>query len=157
MKPLAEELFNKLVIVSEHVKQQMQLSDIIIPIRNNNGSVTVGAYTLLKTSAGFYAIINSKGLILIDYINLPQTAAILANKLALGKFIDRDLVSQDKQYGYALFEEILHKKAAERSKTKDPEYAALRMIKFNISKLKKDGFKRNILNSFEKMKMKSST
>lgn len=151
MKQSTEDLFNKIVAVSVHVKEELYNADIVIPIRNNNGSISLGNFTLLKTSAGFYAILDSMGATIIDRLNLPQTAAVVANNLALGKFIDRSIVRKDSEYGYALFEETLHKKAAERTRKRDPDYSDLRMVKSAISKLKKDGFKRDILKSFEKL------
>jgi hypothetical protein len=152
MKPATEELFNKIVTISANVKEELYNADIVIPIKNNNGSLKIGSYTLLKTSTGFYAILDSVGVTIIDQINLPQTAAVVANKLALGKFIDRTIIKKDSDYGYALFEETLHRKAAERTHKQDPDYSDLRMLKSAISKLKKDGFKRDILKSFEKLR-----
>ena len=62
---------------------------------------------LVKT--GFYSILNYCNDVVVDYINLPQSAALLANRLALGKYMDDNILIADRSYGHALFEEELHK------------------------------------------------
>jgi hypothetical protein len=40
---------------------------------------------------------------------------MLANRLALGRYLDDELLDADRRYGHALFEEELHLTLAERS------------------------------------------
>lgn len=149
MKSITEDLYSKIVVLSAQVKEEFRKQGIAIPVKNSNGTIRLGSYTLLKTSAGFYAILDYIGAIIIDRINLPQSAAILANNLAVGKFPDQDIIMKDRNYGYALFEETLHKNAAGRNRSIDADYADLRTSKYNIARLKKNALKRDILRSFE--------
>jgi len=152
MKPTREEIYKKILKVSQSVEQDLRTRGIVIPIQNNDGTISVGSFMILKNTNGYYFIKNKSNDIVIDQINLPQTAALLANGLALGKFADSKLIAEDKNYGYALFEEQLHKQALSKSKHRDIDYFDLMMTKFMIASAKKNVHKKNIVKSFEKLR-----
>lgn len=152
MKPIRDEIYKKILKVSQTVEQDFRTRGIIIPSQNNDGTVSVGSYMIVKNADGYYFIKNKSNDIVIDQINLPQTAALLANGLALGKFADSKLIAEDKNYGYALFEEELHKQALSKSKHRDIDYFDLMMTKFMISRAKKNVHKQRIVKSFEKLR-----
>jgi hypothetical protein len=152
MKPIREEIFKKILKVSQTVEKDLRTRGIVIPIQNNDGTISVGSYMIVKNIDGYYFIKDRTNDVVVDQINLPQTAALLANGLALGKFADSKLIAEDKNYGYALFEEQLHKQALSRSKHRDIDYFHLAMTKFMISKAKKNVHKQSIVNSFEKLR-----
>ena len=87
----------------------------------------------------------------VQNLNLPQTAIIVANTLALKKVLDKNIIDKDIEYGYAYFEHQLYKRAVERSK-EDPTYYDVRISKFENSGEKADDFKAEILHQYEKLK-----
>lgn len=151
MEHLPNYLYKKLKQITLQVKEDFRRKGIVIPIENDDGSVSVGNYIVKKT-AGYYQILDYSGDVILDKINLPQSAIVLANNLALGKFVDDELLLKDRQYGYAAFEEELHKKYATRIVKKNIDRADLCYTKGAISKSKKDRYKTDILRTFEKLK-----
>jgi hypothetical protein len=151
MKHLNSDVYKKLQIVSDQVKKELQQKGVAIPLRNNDGSITLGNYTIAKRN-GFYAILDYSKEVVVDQINLPQTAAILANNLALGKWIDEKILRFDRHYGYAEFEETLHTRMAEKNLKKNVDRADMLFTKSKIKHAKKEDFKREIFKSFEKLR-----
>lgn len=152
MKTIPEQLYTNIVRVSADVKEQLRLRGIIIPVKNINGSISLGLFTVIKNDDGFYSVKDNDDQFVVDNINLPQTAAMIANSLALGYYVDRALVQQDKNYGYALFEELLHKQAVERYRNKKSDSADIAMTKCLISRAKKDLYKKAIVRNFERLR-----
>ena len=152
MKTIPEDLYNKIVKVSKQVHNELRLKGIVVPVRNRDGSIRIGAYTVVKNDSDFYEILDHNRESIVDHINLPQTAAMLANNLALGRFIDKVLLETDQYYGYALFEEQLHQRSIERSRKKSLEYFELVSNKHRIAKTKKEIYKKDIVRSFEKLR-----
>jgi hypothetical protein len=150
MHPIPDSLYGPLKIVSEEVKKDLRKRGIAIPVKNNDGSISLGHYTIVKRSQ-FYAIIDYSAEVIVDQINLPQTAAVIANDLALGKFIDNDLLAIDRNYGYEEFEELLHIKSAEKNIKKNIDRADVMITKSKINRYKKEQYKRDIVKSFEKL------
>jgi hypothetical protein len=151
MKSIPDDLYKKMVKLSDEVKRQLLKKGIVIPAKNADGSVNIGYFKIIKNDEGFYAIINSQREVIVDGINLPQTAVIVANGLALGKFKDSEVINHDKRYGYALFEETRHKQALENSNKKSLEYFDLAMTKYSIARAKKEYHKKDVVRSFQKL------
>ena len=107
-------------------------------------------YTIQKKRSGFYKISNILGETIVDHINLPQTAALLANNLALGRWVDDRLLTQDRQYGYNLFEEQQAKRIIENHK--DWDKVDVMHTKLDIVSRKKISAKQSIMFSFEKLR-----
>lgn len=150
MIQLSDTVYHKLSIVSADVRRQMQKKGIAIPDNDNLGNIVLGAYTIIK-SGNFYSIINKSREIIVDKINLPQTAIILANDLAVGKFLNNTVLNYDRNYGYADFEEKLHVKLGERNLTKNVDYADVMFTKGKIKREKKESCKKEVLQYFEKL------
>lgn len=152
MKSIPDHLFKKLEQVGNEVKDSLRRKGIVIPVENEDGSISIGSYTIIKNDQGFYSILDYSNTPVIGNINLPQTAALLANGLALGKFMDFQLVDEDRRYGYALFEENLHKRNLQKKRRRDPDYIDMVSTKCLIAQAKKNRYKRGIDNSFEKLR-----
>ena len=150
MTQIPDSLYGPLKTLTHEVKKDLQKRGIAIPVKNNDGSISLGHYTIVKRNC-FYAIIDYSGDVLVDQINLPQTAAVIANDLALGKFINNTLLDIDRNYGYEDFEEQLHTKSAEKNLKKNFERAEVMMTKSKINRYKKEQHKRDIVKSFEKL------
>ena len=151
MKPVTDDLYKKIVKVSTAVKKEFRDKGLVIPVENKDGSVTLDNFTISKDRDGFYVIFNHSGEAIVDQINLPQTAAVIANGLALGRFLDYKLLRLDKEYGYAVFDEALHERAVRRSNKKSLDYFDLMLTKCMIARAKKEHYKSNIVKSFEKL------
>jgi len=152
MKTISEDLFNKLERVSAKVCEEFRRKGVIIPIENMDKSIALGAYTIVKQHLGRYSIYNKSMEIVVDHINLPQTAVLIANGLALGQILNECLLTQDRKYGYSVFDEELHKRALKLSNEKSLEYFDVRMSKYMIAKAKKEYYKTEITKSFLKLR-----
>jgi hypothetical protein len=150
MKNIPDELYKKVIKLSDEVKKNLRSKGVVVPVRNRDGSISVGTYTIAKQE-GYYIIKDHHDDIIVDSINLPQAAAVLANGLALGRFKDLTVLNADRYYGYALFDEQLHNRAVERSTKKSLEYFDVMLTKAMIAKAKKDKYKQDIVRSFEKL------
>jgi hypothetical protein len=151
MKNIPDDLYSKIVKLSDAVKFNLLKKGVVVPVKNKNGSINVGHFKIVKTNEGYYNILSRAGDIVVDQINLPQTAAVIANSLALGKFKDDNLLDADRRYGFALFDETLHNHSLERSNKKSLEYFDLMLTKSMIAKAKKDKYKQDVIKSFEKL------
>lgn len=152
MDHLPEHLIKKILHVSNEVKEDFRKKGIAIPTMNDNGSISLGHYTIKKGADGFYNILDYSGEAVVSQLNLAQTAAMVANNLAVGKFVDSGLVDKDRRYGYAVFEEEQAKRALAKSSKKDLDYFDLMLTKHMIAKAKKNLYKSEIVKSFEKLR-----
>jgi hypothetical protein len=84
----------------------------------------------------------------VDHINLPQTAILTANKLALGQYKDTELLINDTKYGYSEFEEELYKRALKNNTITNFD---IKLSKYGTASIKKEAYKRTIDNSFQKL------
>lgn len=144
-------LYKKLVNLSNDVKQALIQRGLAVPVENLDGSITIGYNTIVKRK-DFLVILDFSGEVLIDKINLPQTAILLANDLALGKSINSQLLQIDRKYGYAAFEEALHIHLAERITSKDPDQADIMIAKSRIDLQQKIYYKKQIMDRYEKLR-----
>lgn len=151
MKQITTDIFNKIFHISENVKNSLQKQGVAIPVKNSDGSINFGHYLVKKNHDGFYDIFDHTNSIVVKNINLPQTAILIANSLALGKFLDCSLIKLDQQYGYTLFEEALCKKI-KSSKKSTLDKIDLIMAKTSDLQLKKSNLKDQIIVKFEKLR-----
>jgi len=148
MKTIPEELYGQIKKVSETVRRDLYKKGLVVPIKNNDGTISIGSYSIVKEDDGSFAILDFSGESLIQGINLPQTAILVTNKLALGLYKDTELLETDRRYGSADFEEQVYKRAMKR-KTND--VFSLYITKYDDARLKKTEHKRTIIRSFEKL------
>ena len=152
MKPLPNDVYEKIDQLSKSVKEKLRQRGIVVPLKSKDGSINVGHFSIKKKKDGFYCIVDFEKEILIDRINLPQTAAVLANQLALGKLTDDKLLAADVGYGYSLFDEELHTKLAEKSiQSNSIDRADVMYTKSAIARHKKEEYKRIIIRGFDKL------
>ena len=145
-----QEVYSKLAQINKNVKEQLRKNGVVVPSKTKEGHIKVGRYYIIKNN-GFYEIADYANEVIVKQINLPQSAALLANKLALGKFIDSTILEADRKYGHAVFEEELQQKLAKKYLNKNVEYAGLLLNKAGINKLKKQHYRNLILSGFEKL------
>jgi hypothetical protein len=152
MKQTPDDIYKKVKQLGLDVKEQLKRQGIIVPTKTPDGSIRVGYYTIKKNKTGFYSILNYSNEAVVEFINLPQTAAMLANRLALGKYLDNELLDADRRYGHALFEEELHLTLAERNlKSNNVDRADVLFTKFKIAKHRKEQHRKTIIIGFDKL------
>lgn len=151
MKQISKDVFKKIYHLSQDVKNSLESKGIAIPVENEDGSITFGTYKVKKDLDGFYNIYDYANFPVVEKINLPQTAILLANGLALGKFLDQTIILLDRQYGYALFEESLYKKIRTAKKINIHKLDVC-IAKDSVLKRKKDGYRKEIVSRFEKLR-----
>jgi hypothetical protein len=112
----------------------------------------VGTFSIVKDTTGFYNILDSNQYIVEKNINLPQTAAVLANKLALGLWSDKEILDKDRKYGHCCFDETLYKQRyLKNKKLKNYDQAEIFIEKYQIAKLRKQQIHNEIVQGFEKL------
>ena len=94
MKTTPELLYKKIQKLSNEVKKEFRNKGIVLPKQHNDGSVSIGRYRIIKHQNTFYSIADHTGEIMVDKINLPQTAALLANGLELGRWLDDTILQK---------------------------------------------------------------
>ena len=150
MKQITDDLYKKLANVTDKVKKEFYQKGIVVPAKTRNGQVRIGPYNIVKNYNN-YSIIDVKGNVEVSGINLPQTAAVVANNMALGKHRGIELIETDRRFGYAEFEEELHTLAVKNSKSKSLDYFEMHQEKAQIARRKKEFYKKVIDSSFEKL------
>ena len=147
------QLFKKVEQLAEGVKKDFQAKGLVIPVKELNGSVKFNNYTIVRDRSGFYSIVSSDNITVVANINLPQSAIILANALALGRGTDHKIVNYDKQYGFNSFEEEQCKRvAASAAKKKEWDRMDTVIIKQNIAHHRAEHARDTVLKSFEKFR-----
>lgn len=148
----SDQVLKKFKLVADSVKKDLKKKGLAIPIQNRDGSISVDNYLIVKEGT-FYFIRDHRGDDIVRNINLPQTAALIANSLALGKMVDDKIYKLDQEYGFRLFEMDLLTKHAQRSlKKNDVDRADFLYTKLQITKSKINSTKSSIMNSFEKLR-----
>jgi hypothetical protein len=152
MKNNADKIYKKIQQLNQDVKKNLRSRGVVVPSRHKDGSIQVGRYKIKREDSGFYSILDNRNEFVVAQINLPQTAAIIANSLALGKFLDEEILKADRSYGHALFEEVLQKKIAETSlRSKNLDRAEVMYTKSSVSKYRKERCKKAIVIGFDKL------
>jgi hypothetical protein len=149
MEKIPNNIYRKIQELSFEVKQELRKKGVVAPVKNNDGSVGIGCYRIVKGQNG-YTVLDDHDDVVEQDLNLPQTAVLLANDLALGKFRDKNIVDQDRRYGYALFEEELHNRKTAKKKI-TLEYFDVSIAKAAEAKGRKEYYKKDLLNKYEKL------
>jgi len=153
MTSTSDQVLKKFKLVADIVKKDLKQRGIAIPTKNRDGIVSMENYSIVKNANGFYSIKNRIGDTVIDKINLPQTAALIANSLALGMLTEQRFYRLDQEYGYMSFEvDLLRQHAARSLKKKNLDRAEFLYTKLNIAKIRVETTKASIMYSFEKLR-----
>lgn len=151
MRQITDNLYKKIVRVSDEVTKNLRRQGIVVPVDNEDGSISVGIYKIVR-EGNFYSILDYSRDTIVDKINLPQSAILIANGLALGRYIDDKLLNLDRAYGYALFEETLAGNAVKKSKKRTLDHFELMITKREIARSKRKYYRQRIDASFEKLR-----
>lgn len=151
MKIPVEKIYQKFKDLARKTRDDFRRKGLVIPIKKEDGSVKVGEYLIKRKKNDFYIVVSVDGEVMADHLNLPQTAAIVANHLALKNYLDTKIIELDREYGYSYFEYQLYQRAQDRA-SKDLDYFDIKMSKFENSGEKADFYKQQILLQFDKLK-----
>ena len=77
MKQTPDDIYKKFKQLGLEVKEQLKRQGIIVPTKTPDGSIRLGYYTIKRNKTGFYSILNYSNEAVVEFINLPQTAAML--------------------------------------------------------------------------------
>lgn len=150
MKITTETLYERLKNLVRKTRDDFRRRGLVIPAKKEDGSIKIGQYLIQRKDNDFYAVVSVDGEIMADQINLPQTAAIIANQLALKKYLNKDIIEKDREYGYAFFEHQLYKRALESS-FNNPAAFDIKISKFEYSGQKADLYRQEILSNYQKL------
>ena len=112
-----DQLYSKIKEIAQGVAADLKAKGLVVPTRSKSGTIKFGNYSIIKKN-GFYSIIANSDINIVERINLPQTAILVANALALGKWADDKMINADQQYGFSSFEEDQCKQVSEAAAKK---------------------------------------
>jgi hypothetical protein len=149
MKKIPEKVLLKFEALAKDVFSDLKKKGHIVPIQDATGSIQFEDF-IVKKQNNFYSIVGKNKNSIAENINLPQTAALLAHDLALGKILDPSIIAIDREYGYRLFDEEVYSSAANRKKNNLDQVIFYR-TRSEIARVQKTRLKSRILDSFRKL------
>lgn len=147
---IPEKLYSQVQRLSDEVRNDYRRKGVVLPTTTKHG-IRLGRFFVYKNSKGFYTVCDFRKEIWYDDINLPQTAILIANDLELGRFVKTEILNADRLYGYALFEEQLHKRNADKYRSKDPDRSNVREVKQYRNTARKKQYKKDIERQYQKL------
>lgn len=152
MPKVQKDLVEKVHTLAEHVKQDLRKKGVIVPNKQKDGSIHFDDYSMVKEVDGYH--VYKKKQHIVGPINLPQTAIVVANSLALGRQLDNKLLEQDRWYGFKSFdEEVFTKSATNSLKSKNYDKADWCFTRAGIAKQQKEIYKSDIMSHFNRIKL----
>ncbi len=151
MKAVDKELFNKVENVAKTVLNDLRKKGYVVPTKVDNNVIDFDGFKVGKDIENTYYIVNQRHDITIRYINLPQTAALLANRLALGKGVDNAILNDDRTYGFRQFDMQRYKQSMSKVK-KDFDQFTVFETRYQIAEAQAKNCKRRIADAFEKLR-----
>ena len=149
MKKIPDRIFNQFEQVAKRVILDLKNKGHIVPVQQSDGSLKFEKFLVTKNKNGLYSV-TGKNTVYFDTINLPQTAALIANDLALGKIVDRDIVNLDRDYGFKYFEEQVDQNAKNRKKN-SWDQVIFYETRGQTARVQKEALKNRIFKSFKKL------
>lgn len=143
------EVYLKLRQINQQVQDNLKKQGIVVPKKNLDGSISIGKFKIIKNN-GFFTVVNYNGEFLYEKINLPQTAAVLANDLALKHFVDKRIIEVDRKYGHAAFEESYQNRLLSKKNITE-DFKDIIRSKVSEAKAKKELYKAEIESGFKKL------
>lgn len=152
MKKFNADLVKELISLNRNVVRDLRTRGYVPPTKTKDGKVKVGSYLIEKDLNGFYSIKDNEGSIINQNINLPQSAAILANNLALGMRTEKDkILILDTYYGHYYFDELNCQKLYRKYSLQNSGRAEILLEKLQTARLKKKFFLNKIIEGFDNL------
>jgi hypothetical protein len=151
MPTTENQLFEKFTKLANAVRQDFKRKGIVLPSQQKDGSIQIGIFNIKKKDSAYY-IKDRKGNTIVGPLNLAQTAVVIANDLALGRWPDHTLIDTDRWYGYKAFAEQSALHVAETAgKRKDADRADFSLYRAAIAAEQKLSYKKTIDSRFNKL------
>lgn len=104
MTKLSNKIYQKIQHINRDVKDNLRRKGFIYPVKKSDGTVVVGNYLIKKNSNNFFDIFDKNQTIILQDINLAESAILIANELALTNCVNSVKINVDRQYGYTMFD-----------------------------------------------------
>jgi hypothetical protein len=151
MQITEKNLFEKFQKLAKSVKQDFAKKGIAVPTRRKDGSIQLGNYIIVKENNSFY-IKDNNNTVIEGPLNLAQSAVVIANDIALGRWPDTNILHNDQWYGYKEFEEQVANNIADLArKKKDTDRADFSRYEAGIALSQKQQYKKSIDARFNKL------
>ena len=153
IEPMQESnsVYYKIQDLTKQVKADFRSRGLVLPTKNDNNDIRIGNYFLSKVN-NQYQITDKFKEVICNNINLPQTALLLTNTLALTGKLDKDLLEKDQQYGFNSFDrdnfDRLAKICVKKKNWNNYHHVVSRK---DSATARADSAKRTIINRFEKL------
>lgn len=145
-------ILRELSSIKKTIEKDLRKKGLVPAKKTIDGNIRIGSFFIVKDHTGFYSVLDSNKNIIADSINLPHSAAIYANNLALGRWTNREILDLDRKYGHYTFDEQLCKKYyTDNFQNKRYDKAEILNEKYRIAKNKKNYYKSKILEGFNKL------
>jgi hypothetical protein len=146
-------ILERVQVLADSVKEGLRKQGIIVPKKLKNGSIVFDNYTVVSRKSGWF-ILDKRQESILGPINMPQTAIVLANTLALGRAIDDKLIENDRWYGFKYFDEEVYTNSANKSiKNNNWDKADWCFTRASIAKVQKEHYMSYIMSSYNRLKM----
>lgn len=150
MTDLDPDLFLKIENTARTVIDSLKKKGYVVPTSLPGNRVNFNGFIVGRDKEGYY-IQNPRTDTLINRINLPQTAAVVANSLALGKYKIENILSQDRRWGYRDFDMMVFKRAMERTRNNIDQFAFWQ-TRYNSARQQAITSRNTIMHAFEKLR-----
>lgn len=152
MNTNSKKILEELGSLNKQIVRDLRKRGVVPPRKNSDGSIKVGNFTIKKNENGFFRILDQNQKIIVDNINLPHSAALMANRLALGYWSDKSIIDLDRRYGHYMFDEELYKKRYQSNiLSKKYDRAEILSEKLKTVKIKRQQLKQEIVQGFDKL------
>jgi hypothetical protein len=149
MKKIPDNVYTEFESIAKRVIGNLKNRGHIVPSQQSDGSIKFEKFTVFRNKDGLYSVTGTS-IVYQETLNLPQSAALIANDLALGKIQDTKIIELDRDYGFKLFEEQLYQQASKRKKN-TLDQVIFYETRSQQARAQKDALKNRILKSFKKL------
>lgn len=145
-------ILQELSSLKKSIEQDLKKKGLVPAKKTSDGNIRIGTFFIKKEETGFYAVIDSNNNIIARGINLPHSAAVFANNLALGRWTNREILDLDRKYGHYTFDEQITKNYYTKNcQSKNYDKAEILNEKYKSAKRKKIYYKNKILEGYNKL------
>lgn len=146
-----KDIVKELVSLNRATVRNLRTKGYVPPVRTSEGKIKVGSYIIDKDDQGLYFITDDCKNIVVAQINLPQSAAMVANKLALGIRTDKEILTFDTYYGNYVFDEQNCQNLLKKCKRHQKDKAEIILEKLQNARARKKFYYNKIIQGFTKL------
>jgi len=145
-------IIQELSALKKNIELSLRKKGLVPAKKSSDGSIRIGTFLIKKEDSGFYTVSDTNNNVIAKGINLPHSAAIFANNLALGRWTNREILDLDRKYGHYTFDEQLTKSYYTKNfEGKNYDKAEILGEKYKSARRKKIYYKNKILEGYNKL------